>query len=159
MAQGREQGSGLRLEARQTALCCPCGSARIAARSLCARCYALRRQDRVYFGGLREHILVRDHYQCQACGRLGRAKRSLAVHHRRPGVSRARLLITLCFRCHARIHRTYVWKHPTEGLLHAVLWRELHPQGAEQLPLDFHPLPGPPLHQSLPLSELPLAPY
>ncbi len=46
--------------ALQRSMHCPCGRARILARGLCATCYTLKRQDGVYFGGLREQVLTRN---------------------------------------------------------------------------------------------------
>jgi len=80
----------------QRLLHCPCGRARVLARGLCAVCYTLRRQDEAYFGGLREAVLARDGYCCRVCGASGRGKRSITVHHRVPGRSVLRLMISLC---------------------------------------------------------------
>ena len=79
------------------------------------------------FGGLREAALQRDGYQCQACGELDLAQ--LLVHHRRPGVHELRFLITLCRRCHTRVHHT--WRPRFLGFLRR-LWREANPDMAEQ---------------------------
>jgi 5-methylcytosine-specific restriction endonuclease McrA len=105
---------------------------------LCSRCYARRRWDQAYFAGLRERVLARDSRSCQVCHRLETDKRTLAVHHRRPGISREALLIALCPACHARVHRLGVVRCPLPLLLLA-LWREQHPDGVEQLMLDFTP--------------------
>lgn len=121
---------------RQQALWCrACGVDAKLVAGYCSSCYAQRRWDRIYFGGLRAQVLARDNYHCQACGRRGEGKRSLAVHHRRPGISRERWLVTLCLGCHARVHRVLVWRPPfSQGLPQAVLlWREQHPGAAEQL--------------------------
>ncbi len=90
----------------QRSLHCPCGRARVLARGLCAVCYTLRRQDKVYFGGLREAVLARDGYCCRVCGALGRGKRSITVHHRVPDRSMMALMISLWPGCHAKVHRT-----------------------------------------------------
>lgn len=115
----------------QTALCCPCGRPP-AKRGLCATCYALRRRDEVYFGGLRERVLDRDGHHCRGCG-IGQR---LGVHHRRPGISLLRYMVALCPACHQRVHRTRVMRRPLPAPLIA-LWREIHPDAPEQLGLDF----------------------
>jgi hypothetical protein len=132
----------------QQALWCVCGAAKLAAHGLCARCYARRQRDRAYFAGLRETVLARDHHCCQVCHRpeapLDPSQRPLGgpsflvVHHRRPGISRERLLISLCPACHARVHRLAAVLRPLPALL-LTLWREQHPRGVEQLLLDFRP--------------------
>ena len=105
----------------------------------CSRCYARRRWDRHYFAGLRAQVLARDGHSCQLCYQSASGKRSIVVHHRRPGVSKSHYLITLCPACHARLHRTHVWRLqpsgiPSQALL---LWRELHPHSPEQMALPF----------------------
>ena len=115
---------------------CPCGNAKILALGLCSTCYTLKRQDEEYFGGLREAVLERDGHRCQVCDASGRDKRSIIVHHRRPGKSVLNLMLSLCPGCHAKVHRT-------EAVLSAMpplileLWREQHPEGHEQVQLDF----------------------
>jgi hypothetical protein len=47
-----------------------------------------------------------------------------------------RYLITVCRRCHARIHRTRMLLKILPALL-IELWREQHPDGVEQLAFDF----------------------
>lgn len=126
---------------RQHGLHCPCGRAKITALGLCATCYSLKRQDREYFGGLREQVLARDRKRCRACGTPGTGKRTLAVHHRRPGVSALPLLITLCPGCHARVTHTLVLAHDWPELLR-VLWREQHPHAHEQRRLNFAAVPA-----------------
>ena len=112
------------------------------ARGLCAVCYTLRRQDEAYFGGLRESVLTRDGYACRVCGASGRGKRLITVHHRVPGRSVLRLMISLCPGCHAKVHRTHVGRSMMAPLL-LELWREEHPRGHEQPALDFGaPPPG-----------------
>jgi 5-methylcytosine-specific restriction endonuclease McrA len=120
----------------QRPLCCPCGRAEILALGLCPTCYTLKRQDEEYFGGLREQVLERDEYRCRVCGASGRDKRSIIVHHRMPGVSKLDLMISLCPGCHAKVHRTRVALTAMPPLL-LELWREQHPQGHEQVMLDF----------------------
>jgi len=70
----------------------------------------------------------------------GRKKRSIVVHHRKPGISELALMISLCLSCHAKVHRTkmVVSKTPVPQLL-LELWREQHPDGQEQTFLDFQP--------------------
>jgi hypothetical protein len=118
---------------------CRCGNPKILAHGLCATCYTLKRQDEEYFGGLRETVLKRDGYCCQVCGASGYTKRSIVVHHRKPGVSVLALMIALCLRCHAKVHRTkmLISRTPVPPLL-LELWREQHPNGQEQNVLDFH---------------------
>ena len=115
----------------QRALCCPCGNHKVLALGLCATCYTLRRQDDDKFAGLREGVLQRDGHSCRVCHAPGNRKRSIVVHHRRPGLSVMRWMISLCPRCHARIHRTKVLTKYMPDLL-LLLWRELHPVAPEQ---------------------------
>jgi hypothetical protein len=123
-------------KAVQRPLCCPCGRAKIHALGLYPTCYTLKRQDEEYFGGLREQVLERDEYRCRVCGASGRGKRSIFVHHRVPSVSKLDLMISLCPGCHAKVHRTRVVLSAMPPLL-LELWREQHPQGQEQVMLDF----------------------
>ena len=123
----------------QGSLCCPCGKDRILALGLCSTCYTLRRQDDEYFGGHREEVLARDGYRCTVpgCTTLKRGKRSVAVHHRKPGISDPKLMLTLCLACHAKISRTqFVQKDWPQFL--RTLWREQHPEGHEQIRIDFN---------------------
>lgn len=123
---------------RQTAMHCPCGRAKIVALGLCATCYTLRRQDAAYYGGNREVVLARDGHRCRVpgCTTLKRGKRSVAVHHRVPGNNDPKLMLTLCLACHAKVTRTlFVQDHWPPFLL--LLWREQHPEGQEQIALDF----------------------
>ena len=73
----------------QRSICCPCGNDKVLALGLCATCYTLKRQDEEYFGGHREAVLTRDGNRCAVpgCTTLKRGKRSIAVHHRKPGNS------------------------------------------------------------------------
>ena len=103
---------------------------------MCSVCYALKRKDDEYFGGLREAVLQRDGYRCRVCDRPGRNKRSITVHHRVPGKSVLNLMISLCPGCHARVHRTIAVLVEMPPLL-LELWREQHPDGQEQTLLDF----------------------
>ncbi len=121
---------------KQSVLHCPCGRAKVLALGLCATCYTLKRQDEEHFGGLREAVLERDGYRCRVCDASGRDKRSIIVHHRVPGKSILRLVISLCPACHARLHRTKIVLSTMPPLL-LTLWREQHPDGHEQKNLDF----------------------
>ena len=87
----------------------------------CRVCYQRHYHSVRWFGGLRELILKRDRFKCRVCG----VGRRLVVHHR--GESNARSwLITLCIRCHVRLHRSRRLRSwVPEALLG--LWRELHP--------------------------------
>lgn len=120
----------------QQSLYCRCGRDKVRANGHCATCYALRQQDRAYFGGLRELVLERDGYICRVCGASGRSKHTIAVHHRVPGRSRLDSMISLCLGCHARVHRTRAVMAEMPPLL-LTLWREQHPHGHEQTNLDF----------------------
>jgi hypothetical protein len=106
-------------------MCCPCGIEKVLALGLCATCYTLRRQDEEYFGGHREEVLKRDEYRCAVppCTTLKRGKRSVAVHHRRPGNNDPKWMITLCLSCHAKITRTQFLRWDWPPLL-IILWRE-----------------------------------
>lgn len=120
----------------QRVMYCPCGNAKVLASGLCATCYTLKRQDEEYFGGLREAVLERDKYRCRVCDASGRDKRSIVVHHRVPGRSVLKLMITLCPGCHARVHRTLAVLSEMPPLL-LQLWREQHPDAHEQKMLNF----------------------
>jgi hypothetical protein len=120
----------------QLAMYCQCGNEKILALGLCSTCYTLKRQDEEYFGGLREAVLERDGYSCRVCGASGRRKRSIVVHHRKPGVSLLHLMIALCLRCHAKVGRTKAVFSEMPPLL-LELWREQHPEGHEQVMIDF----------------------
>ena len=119
--------------------CRACGSEGKLIAGLCSRCYSRRHWDKQYFAGLRCQVLERDGHACQICTRPAQGKRSIVVHHRRPGISKVLSLISLCPACHARLHRTRIWNHlSSESLPHAVLlWREIHPDAPEQLALGF----------------------
>jgi 5-methylcytosine-specific restriction endonuclease McrA len=126
------QGREVR-QTRQRVLFCRCGSSSIWARGLCQRCYSRVRADEKQFAGLRERVLERDGHTCQGCQATS-VETVLAVHHRQPGVSALDLLVTLCPACHAIVERTEVLFRDVPELLR-VLWRELHPEASEQLPL------------------------
>lgn len=122
----------------QRAMCCPCGRDQVLALGLCSVCYTLRRQDEEYFGGHREAVLTRDGYRCSVSGciTLKRGKRSVAVHHRRPGNSDPKWMVTLCLACHAKVSRTTFLRQSWPPFL-ILLWREQHPDAHEQTGLDF----------------------
>ncbi|MDQ2840631.1 MAG: HNH endonuclease [Acidobacteriota bacterium] len=115
----------------QLAFACSCGATEMHTAGLCARCYWARCRDQRFFDGLRYKALQRDRV-CLVCG----AAEQLIVHHRRPPVATLRLLVTLCRRCHPRIHRLNVlpaWS----GDFMRQLWREANPETPEQLPLGI----------------------
>ena len=122
----------------QRSICCPCGNDKVLALGLCATCYTLKRQDEEYFGGHREAVLTRDGNRCAVpgCTTLKRGKRSIAVHHRKPGNSDPKLMIALCLACHAKVTRTQYLQREWPPLLR-MLWREQHPKAHEQTALDF----------------------
>ena len=123
-------------KAIQLAMHCRCGRESMLAHGMCSTCYTLRRQDEEYFGGLREAVLERDGYRCRVCDAPGTGKRSITVHHRVPGKSEMKLMISLCLGCHARVHRTKAVLTAMPTLL-IELWREQHPRGHEQTALEF----------------------
>jgi hypothetical protein len=120
----------------QRLLYCRCGRGKVLALGLCSTCYTLKRKDEEYFGGLREEVLKRDGYCCRTCGASGRAKRSITVHHRVPGVSKLHLMISLCPACHAIVTRTRFMHRDASPLL-LELWREQHPDAPEQIAIGF----------------------
>ena len=84
-----------------------------------------------FFGGMRERVLERDRFRCRACGTRSR----LVVHHRH-GSNEPNLLVTLCIRCHTRIHCGSGLRHWLSGTL-LRLWRELHRHDPVQLQLEL----------------------
>jgi 5-methylcytosine-specific restriction endonuclease McrA len=64
------------------------------------------RLDLELYERLRNHVLRRDGWRCQACGAMS----NLEVHHKRfrshSGDDSEQNLITLCNRCHANLHKT-----------------------------------------------------
>jgi class 3 adenylate cyclase len=91
----------------------------------------LRHHSLRFFGGLRERVLVRDRFRCRGCG-----KRAALVVHHRDRRNRTNFLVTLCVRCHVRIHRSSGLKYWFSEIL-VRLWHELHPNAPMQLQLSF----------------------
>ncbi|MBZ5570386.1 MAG: HNH endonuclease [Acidobacteriia bacterium] len=62
------------------------------------------RLDTELYEQLRQHILSRDGWRCQACGTMS----NLEIHHKefrsRCGDDSEQNLITLCTACHASLH-------------------------------------------------------
>lgn len=118
-------------EGRQLSFLCACGRRPIEMKSpaCCRRCYDRRHHSLRFFGGMRERVLERDRFRCRACG----ARVRLLVHHRDRS-NEPDLLITLCIRCHARIHRSLGVRRWLSGPL-LNLWRELHRDEPLQLQL------------------------
>jgi hypothetical protein len=119
--------------AAQLELLCACGRRPVELKVLgcCRLCYQRRYHSLRWFSGLRELILKRDRFKCRVCG----VGRQLVVHHRDERNARS-CLITLCIRCHVRLHRSRRLRYwMPEALLG--LWRELHPDAPLQLQLPF----------------------
>jgi len=115
----------------QLSFLCPCGK-RIALKALgCCQCYDRRHHSLRFFGGLREQVLERSRFRCRGCD-----KRSALVVHHRDRQNRANLLVTLCIRCHIRIHHSSGLRYWFSEML-VRLWRELHPNDPVQLQLTF----------------------
>ena len=110
---------------------CPCGSPALA-RGLCRPCYDRQRLARLRFAGHREPVLNRDARRCAVCSSPER----LVVHHRAPGQNEANLLVTLCVRCHVRLHKAERLPALVPDLL-LTLWAEQHPEHPLQLQLEF----------------------
>ncbi len=124
----KDQGAGAQLD-----LLCACGRRPVELKGLgcCSLCYYRHYHSWRWFGGLREAVLKRDRFSCRACG----ARRRLVVHHREERNAKA-LLITLCIRCHVRLHRSDLLRSWVPEVLLG-LWRELHPAGPVQLQLPL----------------------
>jgi len=120
----------------KTLFCFSCGSTDHLVRQYCRRCYTAARRDQRYFSGLRQNCLARDHYRCAVCGQTNNKLSHLHIHHRRPGISKLALLITLCPVHHSIVHRRRVLSEDCDPLL-VQLWREQHPRGAIQRILPF----------------------
>jgi 5-methylcytosine-specific restriction endonuclease McrA len=114
-----------------TSLLCGCGASEIGRFGRCAKCRRRERLSREKFGDLREFVLSRDRYQCQLCGEMDESK--VLVHHRAQDAMDPAQFITLCRACHPRIHHTM---RPAFGFASVALlrrlWREVHPDLAEQ---------------------------
>ncbi len=119
--------------AAQLDLLCACGRRSVELKGLgcCSLCYYREYHSWRWFGGLREAVLKRDRFSCRACG----TRRRLVVHHREERNAKA-LLITLCIRCHVRLHRSRRLRYWVPEVLLG-LWRELHPGGPMQLQLPL----------------------
>src|SRR6516164_7049679 len=119
-------------EGMQLSFLCPCGK-QIVLKALgcCRSCYDRRHHSVRFFGGLRERVLKRDRFRCRGCGR----RSALVVHHRDQN-NCVKLLVTLCIRCHIRIHRSSGWRYWFSEMLMR-LWRELHPNAPMQLQLTL----------------------
>lgn len=111
---------------------CACLQHRKVGRETCRRCYASRHRSQHFFGGYRERVLRRDHNCCRGCG----ACEQIVVHHRVPGVQAVDRLITLCTRCHARVHRSFVLRRWVTDTV-VELWREQNPHSPVQLQLSL----------------------
>jgi hypothetical protein len=125
--------SARRQKGHQLSFLCLCGEKPIELKTLgcCRRCYDRRYHSSRFFGGMRERVLERDRFRCRACG----AQRRLLVHHRDQS-NEPNLLVTLCIRCHVRIHRSLGVRYWLSGLL-LKLWRELHQHDPMQLQLTL----------------------
>jgi hypothetical protein len=66
----------------------------------------------------------------------GCGKRSALVVHHRSRHNQTNLLVTLCVRCHIRIHRSSGLRYWFSEML-VRLWRELHPSAPMRLQLSF----------------------
>lgn len=118
-------------EGHQLSFFCACSKAPIEMKTLacCRRCYDRRHHSLRFFGGMRERVLERDRLRCRACG----GRRRLLVHHRDQS-NEPDLLVTLCIRCHVRVHRSLGVRYWLSDLL-LKLWRELHQHEPMQLQL------------------------
>jgi hypothetical protein len=110
-------------------------------------------------------VIRRDGFRCRACG----ANSRLLVHHRATN-SEERSLITLCVRCHIRVHRWRWFRYRVSSTL-VQLWTELHAGAPLQLqfplgtpaqtesqrgkPKEEQPEQGEPSQPNLALSEKP----
>jgi len=115
----------------QLPLLCACGKKPIAVKRLgcCRSCYDRRHHSLRFFSGLRERVLERDRFRCRGCG----ISSALVVHHRAPD-NQTETLITLCIRCHLRVHRSSGSRYWFSRIL-LRLWRELHRREPVQLQL------------------------
>jgi hypothetical protein len=124
-----------RPERYQLSFLCACGKRLIELKTLgcCRRCYDRRYHSLRLFGGMRERVLERDRFRCRVCG----ARQRLLIHHR-DRHNEPKVLVTLCSRCHVRIHRSLGVRHWLSGLL-LKLWREPHRHEPMQLRLALGP--------------------
>ncbi len=125
--------------AGQRDLFCPCGEAAPQIAGLCRACYRGKALSKRRFGGNREAAIRRDGRRCRACGRENLFGRWLHLHHRERGRSDEDSLVTLCARCHPRVHRLLrlrVWMPD----FFVELWREQHPASPLQLQFALLPL-------------------
>jgi len=121
--------------AAQLALLCPCGKhVQLKRLGCCRSCYDRHQHSLRFFGGLRERVVRRDRFCCQGCGVRSR----LVVHHRTKD-NEDEALITLCIRCHVRVHRWRYLHHWVPGAL-MKLWSELHADAPVQLQFQLTPV-------------------
>lgn len=126
-----------RVELAQLSWLCPCGrSIELPGLGCCRPCYHRRYHSLRFFGGFRDEILRRDRFHCRGCG----ADAGLVVHHRREQNER-RSLITLCLRCHVRVHRWLALRRWVPEVL-VQLWREMHAGEPLQLQFSFRARPS-----------------
>lgn len=119
----------------QRALFCSCGRPLEVRLRVCRVCAWHIPYSEKHFGGHRTHVLERDGKCCRTCG----SGQRLHVHHRRPGVHDPNWLVTLCARCHARVHRLQTLRYwlPISLL---PFWEEQHPDAPRQLQFDLEML-------------------
>jgi len=76
------------------------------------------RLDSETYEQLRNQVLRRDGWRCQACGTMS----NLEVHHKRfrshSGEDEAENLITLCSACHVSVHRSWHTSALTDHTFH-----------------------------------------
>jgi hypothetical protein len=130
-------------------LLCGCGAPALAF-GPCVGCRRRVRLSRERFSGVREAVLIRDEYQCRGCGELVPAL--LLVHHVRPRARSAIWMVTLCRRCHPRVHHTKRLSFGFPPVL-ADLWRRLYPAQPIQLDLPLLAAGAPP---AAPVIQIPL---
>lgn len=80
-------------------------------------------------------MIIRDGGRCVLCG-----DERIIVHHRD-----AQIYVTLCVKCHPKIHRTLRPHYKALQGLARELWREQHPNLAEQIEFSFSPPPPRPV--------------
>lgn len=126
--ENEKNGSTCRPRSGQRWLFCVlCGEDTLYARGYCRKCYNASDHSRRHFSGFRLEVLERDGWRCRVCG-----AGTNVVHHRRPGHDHPRYLISLCPAHHAIVTRLLVLDRHLPPLL-LLLWREQHPDAAEQL--------------------------